>query len=80
MGVGILTWIVVGLVAGWLEGQYVRRLRARGHIVLGIVSAYIGGLILWRDLMVTGFPRAEAPIPIQTTPCTGFTSQIRRLA
>jgi uncharacterized membrane protein YeaQ/YmgE (transglycosylase-associated protein family) len=60
MGMGILTWIVVGLVAGWLAGQFMRSgFGLVGDIVLGIVGAivagYVGGLILARDLMVTGF-------------------------
>jgi uncharacterized membrane protein YeaQ/YmgE (transglycosylase-associated protein family) len=60
MGMGILTWVVLGLVAGWLAGQFMRGgYGLVGDIVLGIVGAifggYIGGLILGRDLMVTGF-------------------------
>ena len=57
---GILTWIILGLVAGWLAGQFMRGgYGLAGDIVLGIVGAivggYVGGLILGRDLMVTGF-------------------------
>jgi uncharacterized membrane protein YeaQ/YmgE (transglycosylase-associated protein family) len=60
MGMGILTWIVLGLVAGWLAGQFMRGgYGLVGDVVLGIVGAivggYVGGLILGRDLMVTGF-------------------------
>ena len=60
MGMGILTWIILGLVAGWLAGQFMRGgYGLVGDIVLGIVGAivggYVGGLILGRDLMVTGF-------------------------
>ena len=56
---GILTWIVLGLVAGWLAGQFMRGgYGLVGDIVLGIVGAIVGGflsgLILGRD-MVTGF-------------------------
>jgi uncharacterized membrane protein YeaQ/YmgE (transglycosylase-associated protein family) len=59
MGMGILTWIVLGLVAGWLAGKFMRGgYGLVGDIVLGIVGAivggYVGGLILGRDLMVTG--------------------------
>jgi uncharacterized membrane protein YeaQ/YmgE (transglycosylase-associated protein family) len=59
MGMGILTWIVLGLVAGWLAGQFMRGgYGLVGDIVLGIVGAiiggYVGGLILGQDL-VTGF-------------------------
>ena len=60
MSMGILTWIVLGLVAGWLAGKFMRGgYGLMGDIVLGILGAivggYIGGLILGRDLMVTGF-------------------------
>jgi uncharacterized membrane protein YeaQ/YmgE (transglycosylase-associated protein family) len=59
MGMGILTWIVLGLVAGWLAGQFMRGgYGLIGDIVLGIVGAIVGGFIsgaiLGRD-MVTGF-------------------------
>ena len=60
MGMGILTWIVLGLVAGWLAGQFMRGgYGPVGDIVLGIVGAivggYVSGLFLGRDLIVTGF-------------------------
>lgn len=60
MGMGIPTWIVLGLVAGWLAGKFMRGgYGFVGDVVLGIVGAivggYVGGLILGRDLMVTGF-------------------------
>jgi uncharacterized membrane protein YeaQ/YmgE (transglycosylase-associated protein family) len=56
---GILTWIVLGLVAGWLAGQFMRGgYGLVGDIVLGIIGAIVGGfltgLVLGRD-MVTGF-------------------------
>jgi len=48
------------LVAGWLATKFMRGgYGLVGDIVLGIVGAivggYVGGLILRRDLMVTGF-------------------------
>ncbi len=60
MSMGIVTWIVLGLVAGWLAGQVMRGgYGLVGDIVLGIGGAilggYVGGLVLERDLMVTGF-------------------------
>jgi uncharacterized membrane protein YeaQ/YmgE (transglycosylase-associated protein family) len=59
MGVGIISWIVLGLVAGWLASQFMRGgYGLVGDIVLGIVGAivggFLGGLILGRDA-VTGF-------------------------
>jgi uncharacterized membrane protein YeaQ/YmgE (transglycosylase-associated protein family) len=60
MEMGILTWVVLGLVAGWLASQFMGGGRGLvGDIILGIVGAivggYTGGIILGRDLLVTGF-------------------------
>jgi uncharacterized membrane protein YeaQ/YmgE (transglycosylase-associated protein family) len=59
IGPGIVSWIFLGLIAGWLASRFM----AGGHglvgdIILGIAGAiaggYVGGLILGRDLIVTG--------------------------
>ncbi len=45
---GILSWLVVGAIAGWLAGLLVKgdeRFGVIGHIVLGIVGALVGGFI-----------------------------------
>jgi uncharacterized membrane protein YeaQ/YmgE (transglycosylase-associated protein family) len=44
---GILSWIVVGLIAGWLAGLVVRGggYGLVGNIVVGIVGALIGGFL-----------------------------------
>ena len=44
---GILSWIVVGLIAGWLAGLVVRGggFGLVGDIVVGIVGALIGGFL-----------------------------------
>ena len=44
---GILSWIVVGLIAGWLAGVVVRGggYGLLGNIVVGIVGALIGGFL-----------------------------------
>jgi uncharacterized membrane protein YeaQ/YmgE (transglycosylase-associated protein family) len=45
---GILSWIVLGAIAGWLAGMLVRGdegLGVIGHIVLGIVGALVGGFL-----------------------------------
>jgi uncharacterized membrane protein YeaQ/YmgE (transglycosylase-associated protein family) len=44
---GILSWIVVGLIAGWLASQL---MRGRGYsligdIIVGILGAVIGGFL-----------------------------------
>jgi uncharacterized membrane protein YeaQ/YmgE (transglycosylase-associated protein family) len=59
VGMGLLAWLIVGLIAGFLASKVVNR-RGKGFlldIVLGIVGAWIGGLI-FRSLGaagVTGF-------------------------
>lgn len=45
---GILSWLIVGAIAGWLAGLLVRGdegLGVVGHIVLGIIGALIGGFL-----------------------------------
>lgn len=45
---GVVSWLVVGAVAGYLAGMFVKgdeRLGVIGHIFLGIVGALIGGFI-----------------------------------
>ena len=67
MGI-VVTWVAVGLVAGWLAGQFMRGgYGLVGDVVLGIIGAivasYVGGLILGRDLMVTGFTCRVSSLP-----------------
>ncbi|HEX9075520.1 MAG TPA: GlsB/YeaQ/YmgE family stress response membrane protein [Anaerolineae bacterium] len=44
---GILSWIVVGLIAGWLAGQVIRGggYGLVGDIVLGIIGGLVGGYL-----------------------------------
>ena len=45
---GIISWLVVGAIAGYIAGYLVKgdeSLGVIGHIVLGIVGALIGGFI-----------------------------------
>jgi uncharacterized membrane protein YeaQ/YmgE (transglycosylase-associated protein family) len=45
---GIISWLVVGAIAGYLAGYLVKgdeSLGVIGHIVLGIVGALIGGFL-----------------------------------
>jgi uncharacterized membrane protein YeaQ/YmgE (transglycosylase-associated protein family) len=56
----IIGWIVLGLIAGWLAGQFMHGggYGIVGDIVLGILGALVGGFLtsalLGRD-MVNGF-------------------------
>ena len=44
---GIIAWLLVGLVAGWLAGKFMRGggFGLVGDIVMGIVGAFVGGLL-----------------------------------
>ncbi len=45
---GIISWLVVGAIAGWLAGLLVKgdeRYGVIGHVVLGIVGALVGGFV-----------------------------------
>ena len=44
---GLLSWIVVGLIAGWLANQVMRRGRGNAvtDIVVGILGALVGGFL-----------------------------------
>lgn len=45
---GIVSWLVVGAIAGWLAGYFVKgdeSLGVIGHIVLGIVGGLVGGFV-----------------------------------
>ncbi len=44
---GFLAWLIVGLIAGWLAGQVMkgRGYGIIGDIVVGIVGAFMGGLL-----------------------------------
>jgi uncharacterized membrane protein YeaQ/YmgE (transglycosylase-associated protein family) len=55
----IIAWILLGLVAGWLAGQFMRGsgYGIIGDIILGIIGAVVGGFIAGALLGVdvTGF-------------------------
>jgi uncharacterized membrane protein YeaQ/YmgE (transglycosylase-associated protein family) len=51
---GVISWLVVGLIAGWLAGLMMRGggYGIIGDIVVGLIGAFLGGLIF--SLFVTG--------------------------
>ncbi len=56
----ILSWIVVGLIAGWLAGHVMkgRGYGCLGDIVVGILGAVVGGFLatlLFGGDYITGF-------------------------
>jgi uncharacterized membrane protein YeaQ/YmgE (transglycosylase-associated protein family) len=44
---GILSWLVVGAVAGWLAGEMMRGagFGLLGNIIVGVVGAVLGGFL-----------------------------------
>lgn len=44
---GLLSWLVVGLIAGWLAGQVMKGggYGLMGDIVIGIIGALVGGFL-----------------------------------
>ncbi len=43
---GFISWIIVGIVAGWLAGVITKTDRSIwGDLVLGLIGAFIAGLI-----------------------------------
>jgi uncharacterized membrane protein YeaQ/YmgE (transglycosylase-associated protein family) len=44
---GILAWLLVGLIAGWLAGLFMRGggYGIIGDIIVGLIGAFVGGLI-----------------------------------
>lgn len=56
---GIISWILVGALAGWLAGKIMHndKMGFFANIVIGIVGAFIGGLLvgLLGGTGVTGF-------------------------
>src|SRR5437868_6798418 len=44
---GLLMWLIVGLIAGWLAGRFMKGsgYGLVGDIVVGIIGAFIGGLL-----------------------------------
>jgi uncharacterized membrane protein YeaQ/YmgE (transglycosylase-associated protein family) len=44
---GLIAWLVVGLIAGWLAGQFMKGggYGIVGDIVVGIIGAFVGGLL-----------------------------------
>jgi uncharacterized membrane protein YeaQ/YmgE (transglycosylase-associated protein family) len=45
---GVVAWLVVGAIAGWLAGTFMRGggYGLLGDIVVGIIGAFVGGFVL----------------------------------
>ncbi|MGI6374848.1 MAG: GlsB/YeaQ/YmgE family stress response membrane protein [Anaerolineae bacterium] len=49
MGIGILTWIILGALAGWVASIIVGTNRQQGllrDIIVGVGGAVVGGLVM----------------------------------
>jgi len=53
---GILTWVIVGAIAGWLAGKVVkgRGFGLLGNIIVGVIGALIGGWLAGSLLGIGG--------------------------
>ena len=46
---GLISWLVVGAIAGYLAGMFVKgdeSMGVIGHVVLGIIGALVGGFVV----------------------------------
>ena len=46
---GLISWLIVGAIAGWLAGMLVKgdeSMGIIGHVVLGIIGALVGGFVV----------------------------------
>ena len=46
---GLISFLVVGLLAGWIAGQLTRGsgFGLFGNIAVGVIGAFVGGLLFW---------------------------------
>jgi uncharacterized membrane protein YeaQ/YmgE (transglycosylase-associated protein family) len=56
-GLGWISFLIVGLIAGWIANQVMKR--GNGlleNLLVGVVGAYVGALLFWVfGLAATGF-------------------------
>ena len=53
---GLLSWIIVGLIAGWLAGMVMKGggYGVVGDIIVGIIGALLGGFLAGALFHITG--------------------------
>ncbi len=56
IGMGLISWIVVGLIAGWLAGKVMKEggYGLMGDIVVGVLGGLLGGWIATNLLHIKG--------------------------
>mgnify|MGYP005838494733 FL=1 len=43
---GIISWLLIGLIAGWLAGKLTNNSRGlAGNLILGLIGAFVGGFL-----------------------------------
>lgn len=62
---GLLTWIIVGAIAGWLAGKVMkgRGFGLLGNIVIGVIGALVGG---WLAGVLLNISNAISGFNLQT--------------
>ena len=75
---GLLSWLVVGLIAGWLANQVMRSGRGNAvtDIVVGILGALVGGFLAGE---LFGVPNAVSGINV-TSIVVAFLGAIAAIA
>jgi uncharacterized membrane protein YeaQ/YmgE (transglycosylase-associated protein family) len=45
---GVISWLVVGLIAGWLAGLFMKGsgYGILGDVLVGLIGAFLGGLVM----------------------------------
>ena len=49
MASGLISFLVVGLLAGWIAGRLTKGsgFGLLGNVVVGVIGAFVGGLLFW---------------------------------
>lgn len=49
MAGGLISFLVVGLLAGWIAGRLTKGsgFGLLGNLIVGVVGAFVGGLLFW---------------------------------
>lgn len=49
MASGLISFLVVGLLAGWIAGRLTKGsgFGLLGNLVVGVIGAFVGGLLFW---------------------------------
>lgn len=47
--VGLISFLVIGLLAGWIAGQITRGsgFGLLGNLLVGVIGAFVGGILFW---------------------------------